>query len=613
MEPRLIELPTPSTLRDKSPTADTPAERCAQVDRQVDDERVAVVYALTVSPVLAGIAFALLVSVIMWPHRPAALIVGWFVMKTLLGLIRVRDVVRFGRTPQRSRQMNYWRRRSITLLVLDGLAWGAMGVVFMPEGAPGIQAVMLASLVGIASVGVFSYIGLASGCVAFVVSVLLPSVVFQALRGTADGWLAAMGIVIYLGLMCLEAQRGEARVIEMLRLRFENALIADERHRALLLAEHSNAAKSRFLATVSHEMRTPLNGIMGMVQLLQRSAVSAEQMAQLEVIHNSSRHLQTVIGDLLDLSRIEFGKLTFDERPFPLQATVREVTDLLQAVAQDKGLAFRVEFGPGLPAWVSGDAARVKQILHNLIGNAIKFTAFGVVIVRVEAGPAGLNLSVRDSGEGIAPDLLERIFDAFEQGPSATLEAHSSTGLGLTISRQIARAMGGNVVCQSTVGHGATFVFSAPLPASAPPCATPAPASSSSAPTLYGRVLIVDDNPVNAIVACAVLECMGLQLDVADDGAQALAMMAATDYDLVLMDCQLPIMDGWEATRQWRLSEDPARRLPIVALTANATPGDRELCLEAGMDDYIAKPYDMEELLILVKQHLRAPRRLRTG
>jgi signal transduction histidine kinase/CheY-like chemotaxis protein len=479
-----------------------------------------------------------------------------------------------------------------------------MGVVFMPEGAPGIHTVILASLVGIAGVGVFSYISLARGCVLFVVSVLLPCGVFQALRGTADGWFATLGLLIYLILMCLEAKRGEARVIEMLRLRFENAGIADEHHRAMLLAEHSSAAKSRFLATVSHEMRTPLNGIMGMTQLLQRGGASAEQLAQLDVIGSSSRHLQAVIGDLLDLSRIELGKLVLEERPFELEGTVRDVTDLLHAVAQDKGLHFDVEFAPGLPAWVGGDASRIKQVLHNLIGNAIKFTARGGVSLRVEPCDSGLCFSVNDSGEGIAPQALERIFDAFEQGPAATVHARAGTGLGLTISRQIARAMGGDVICRSSEGRGATFVFTLPLEPATPPPLRSGETAPASTPRLDGHVLVVDDNPVNAVVASAMLECMGLRVDVADDGAQALSLMAIGRYDLVLMDCQLPVMDGWEATQRWRSNEAPGQHLPIVALTALAVMGDRERCLQAGMDDYLAKPYEMDELVAVVRRQL---------
>ena len=589
-----------------SSLADALAQRSAQVRRQVEDERVATVYALTASPVFAGMAFSVLVAVILWPYRPAALVLAWLALKMVSAGLRLNDVRRFNLTPPHERRMAYWKQRSVALLALDGIGWGAMGIIFMPEGVHGVQGVMLASLVGIAGVGVFSYVSLARACMFFILTVLLPSVLYQAWRGTADGWFAALGLVIYIGVLFLEAHRGELRVLEMLRLRFENAWIAEERRRALLLAEHSSAAKSRFLATVSHEMRTPLNGIMGMAQVLQRSPLSADQLAQLDTIYSSSLHLQTVIGDLLDLSRIEFGKLALEARPIALESTLRDVTDLLEAVAHDKGLAFHVELAPALTPWIAGDASRIKQVLHNLIGNAIKFTAHGEVGVRVEAQGGRLVFSVRDSGEGIGAELLPRIFDAFEQGPAATLQARSGTGLGLTISRQIARAMGGDVVCESSA-HGATFTFSLPLNPVDAPVQRAAPTRQPAAPPLLaGQVLVVDDNPVNAVVASAMLDRMGLRVDVADDGAQALALMAERRYDLVLMDCQLPVMDGWEATRRWRAAEPAGSRLPIVALTANAVPGDRDRCLQAGMDDYLAKPFQIDELERIVEAHLKA-------
>jgi signal transduction histidine kinase/CheY-like chemotaxis protein len=599
----------PHRLAEVSAAAPAPADARplkARISQQIDDERVAIVYALTPLPVLAGMAFGVLVSVILWPYRPASVVLGWLALKLLVGTWRFLDTQRYRRARAQGEPTAPWRRRSLMLLVVDGLVWGAMGVIFMPAEAPGIRAVMLAALIGVAGVGVFSYASDARGCVLFLLSLLLPSVAYQATRGSDEGWFACLGIVIYLAMMWLEAQRSEARVVEMLRLRFENAWIADERHRAMLLSEHANAAKSRFLATVSHEMRTPLNGILGMTQLLQRSALDGEQRAQIEIIQDSSRHLQAVIGDLLDLSRIEFGKLMLDERPFTLRATVGEVTGLLQAVSEDKGLQFACEFAESVPVSASGDASRVKQVLHNLLGNAIKFTTEGEVRLAVSCRDGWLRFAVHDSGEGVAPEMCERIFDAFEQGPAGTVPGRVGTGLGLTISRRLARAMGGDVVCDTRAGRGASFVFTMP-------CREPSFASQpgdarcdSEGVTLRGRVLVVDDNPVNALVASAMLKHMGVEVDIAEDGLGALECMKRGGVDLVLMDCQLPLLDGWETTRRWRRGEGAGRRLPIVALTANAVLGDRERCLEAGMDDYLPKPVEMDKLQAMVARHLGA-------
>jgi signal transduction histidine kinase/CheY-like chemotaxis protein len=590
--------------------APPPADRIA---RQIDGERVAIVHRLTPIPVWAGMAFGLLVAVILWPYRPAAVVGGWLLMKLLVGALRIGDSRRFERVRRADGDgcMRHWGRRSLVLLVADGLVWGAMGVLFMPAEAPGIRAVMLAALIGVAGVGVFSYASDARGCVLFLLSLLLPTVAYQALQGSDEGWLACLGVVIYLAMMCHEARRSEERVVEMLRLRFENAWIAEQRQQAMRLSEHASAAKSRFLATVSHEMRTPLNGILGMTQLLQRSALDEAQRSQLEIIGHSARHLQAVIGDLLDLSRIEFGKLALDERPFVLAEVVHEVTGLLRAVAEDKGLGFVLELSPGLPETVRGDPSRIKQVLHNLLGNAIKFTAHGEVRLQVSRAGEALRFRVQDTGEGVAPQQVQRIFDAFEQGPAAAVPGRVGTGLGLTISRHLARAMGGDVACEPPpapspvegTGRGAHFVFTMPCRPAPPAVAAGALPVPGPLPRLEGRVLVVDDNAVNALVACAMLKHLGLQVEVAEDGLAALQRMRAGHIDLVLMDCQLPALDGWEATRRWRRDETEGR-LPIVALTANAVLGDRERCLAAGMDDYLAKPVEMAQLAAVVQRQL---------
>jgi signal transduction histidine kinase/CheY-like chemotaxis protein len=605
----VIDLPpSASTPEACAAHADAPAPDPARIDAQVEAQRVAILHELTSLPVMAGMAFGVLVAAVLWKYRPPLVVCSWLAFKIVIGTLRLMETRRYFRRVETDGDAPAWRRRSLLLLLLDALVWGAMGVIFMPADAPGIRAVMLASLIGIAGVGVFSYVSDARGCVLFLFTLLLPSALVQAQRGLDEGWLAALGIVVYLGLMCLEALRSESRVVQMLRLRFENAWIAEERQRAMRLSEHANAAKSRFLATVSHEMRTPLNGILGMTQMLQRSSLDAEQRAQLEIIHDSSRHLQTVIGDLLDLSRIEFGKLVIDERPFALADTVREVTGLLGAVATDKGLRFELEWSDGLPAWVTGDASRVKQVLHNLLGNAIKFTAHGEVRLAIGRHDGELRFVVSDSGDGVPPEMRETIFNAFEQGPSATAQGRNGTGLGLTISRRLARAMGGDVRCSEPgAAGGATFIFTM---ACRLPLADPMPSAPRAEPavaSLVGRVLVVDDNPVNALVATAMLKRAGLDVEVAEDGLAAIERMNSGGIDLVLMDCQLPILDGWEATRRWRRSERPGERLPIVALTANAVLGDRERCLAAGMDDYLPKPVDLDALIAVVTRLLTRP------
>jgi len=344
------------------------------------------------------------------------------------------------------------------------------------------------------------------------------------------------------------------------------------------------------------------------------------------VVHQSSRHLLALIGDLLDISRIEYGRLALQPEPADPAALARDVVALLGAVAHDKGLLLEAVVAPGLPARVQMDPSRVRQVLLNLAGNALKFTPAGSVRIEVSCQGQRLRYSVVDTGPGVSPAQIDRIFEAFVQGDAPGGQGGSGTGLGLAIARHLARAMGGDLRCSSAPGQGARFDFelrceevslpvspSAPAAPAEPLAADPGPAApKASGPVLLAGnacVLVAEDNPVNALVSTGMLEQLGLRSRLAEDGHQALARLAEGGIDLVLMDCQMPHLDGWEATRRWRAQEAAtgARRLPIVALTANAVVGDRERCLAAGMDDYLAKPFSQQALSELLARHLPQP------
>jgi signal transduction histidine kinase len=600
-----------------APVADARATPAA-IERQIEFERINTLYAIAQPMLVGAMAFTVLIGLLLAPCVSEPLLIAWVAAKIVLLTARLVDGRLFMRDRHRALKLRRWKSRFFIGTILDSITWGLLGVLFLPTSDAATNGVMVAGMVGVASAGVLALSAhrLASG--AAVLLVLGPLIEQQALSTTVLERYTAATLLVYGALLFLAARNSHRRFSESTRLRFENAAIAEERRRALVFAEHSNAAKTRFLASVSHELRTPLNGIIGMTQLVAVEPLSALQRQRLDVLRHSAEHLVTVIGDLLDLSRIEFDRIELNPQPTLIAQTVRDVTDLLQPVAEERDLAFEVLFDLGLPAAALMDASRVKQVLHNLIGNALKFTAKGGIGLAVAMADGLLRFRVTDSGEGIPPDAIERIFDAFEQGPSSTVPTRSGTGLGLTISRRLARAMGGDVTCHSVPGKGTTFEFTI---AFRPTPKTPHPRPSLSeelaaageaeaSPTVRpGRVLVVEDNEVNALVVRGMLEQMGVNAELAIDGQKALARMGQTAYDLVLMDCQMPVLDGWEATRIWRARETRLRqnqRVPIVALTASAAAGERERCLEAGMDDYLSKPFTREALGELVDRYLAA-------
>jgi TMAO reductase system sensor TorS len=368
-------------------------------------------------------------------------------------------------------------------------------------------------------------------------------------------------------------------------------------------AETATRANSQFLANMSHEIRTPMNGVLGMIELLLATKLDSRQRHYALTLQRSGETLLDVINEILDFSRIEAGHLEIEAVEFDCRETVRDVVTLLSERASRKGLVLMHRTERDLPNAVVGDPRRVKQILTNLVGNAIKFTEQGEVRVGVsvaqrEGDTCVLRFEVRDTGIGIAPESLHAIFDAFAQADGTMRRKYGGTGLGLTIAKNLAHVMGGEIGVDSMPGRGSTFWFTVRVPAlrsmvpiAAQRTAEPLPAC------LSGRVLLAEDNPVNRELAVAMLDAMDLDVVLANEGREALAAVNAGGIDLVLMDCQMPEVDGFAATRAIRAAEaGGSRRLPIVALTANAMEGDRERCLACGMDDYLSKPFKPAQL-----------------
>lgn len=411
----------------------------------------------------------------------------------------------------------------------------------------------------------------------------------------------------------------------------------EELEAALATAREATQLRSRFLANMSHEIRTPMNGVLGMTDFLLGTKLTSEQQEFAESIKSSADALLALINDILDLSKMEAGKLRLDRVPFQLGATLAEVASVVALEARMKGLAFVSNFPPDLPRVVVGDPGRLRQVLRNLLGNAVKFTDSGEIGIHAELLNEATNViqfrfTVHDTGIGMTTDQQHRLFESFTQVDGSSTRRHGGTGVGLAISKQLVELLGGEIGVASEPGHGSRFWFTAsfgkaspeqlqtpvkPAVLPKPPVrpvpqkttvATPAPRPLQKPVPVAShlRILLAEDNEINQRITLRLLEKLGVPADAVVNGREAVQALEKRKYDLVLMDCQMPEMDGFEATAIVR-SREVGNHTPICALTANAMEGDRERCLAAGMDDYISKPVGLEKLQKAVDRWVHRP------
>ncbi len=566
--------------------------------------------------------------------------------------------LRFFRSRDRGHP-GWLKRVKLSILVLSTW-WGGLLWAMPIQGHVDVQAALVGALIGLAACGAFMLTVDRASARCWFTPMLISVAAYCAAQGSVLGLFGFINVAGFIGVLWLETGRAHRRMDELLFLRFTNDRVTASQAAALREAEELNQAKGQFLATMSHEMRTPLHGILGLSRLIRAELQSQDAHERMNLLEASGQHLLGVINDVLDYSRLQAGRMELSPAALCLPALVREVTSLAAVNGLDKGLDVAMACELPDDYVVEVDGGRLKQILYNLLGNAVKFTERGKVTMRVRemadarAGQRQISLEVEDTGIGIPSHELSRVFEAFHQVDGRYERRTAGSGLGLSIARELCLAMGGDLTCDSEAGKGSVFRcvlplkrVPAPMVCDAEPPAQDAPRAAMApmhhvapagaavvrealsqangkhmhdgATQQAATVLLVEDNPVNAIVARTELEQMGLQVAHAENGQLALDWLAEHEADLVLMDCHMPEMNGFDATRHIRAIETQRGDVPvpIVALTASTHQDVQQACLQAGMNDCLSKPFLRGELLRIVKRHVsdrnRRARQRRTG
>ena len=516
--------------------------------------------------------------------------------------------------PPADPELRKWLNFYFIVVMISGIVWAVGSVWFFEQDDPVVCffiAMVIAGVVSGALPNLAPYYP--SFCI-FAIPILLSFAVRNLIAGRAEYFVLGALTLLFAGVLLSSARFFNRILLDTLRLNIEKETLVEHLERERAIAEAANCAKSDFLAAMSHEIRTPLNGVLGMVGVLEDTPLSGQQQDYLKSIHMSANTLLALINDILDFSSIEAGKVSIELLPFDPSDVCREVAHLFDFAVKSKELEFTLLADRDFDGKVIGDANRIRQILINLVSNAVKFTEKGTITLKliVQDGDENgvlLHFLVIDSGMGIPADKISLLFNKFSQVSESLKHRVQGTGLGLAICKGLSAILGGEIGVESEFGKGSSFWFKIRLPrAGLVATASNVPAPETMAQEIRDDikgcyVLVADDVELNRMLMVINLEKEGCRVDVAENGAEAAEMAIKSNFDIILMDCVMPHMDGYEATvkiREFEAATD--RHVPIIALTANAIVGEREKCIAAGMDDFLTKPFIMHDVLAAIRR-----------